>query len=125
MLASTLEIKVRYSNFKTITKRKRLKTPTRNPGEIYRETKTIFLPIFEKSKLAIRLLGVSAKNLLREVPLNIFEKREKEEKFVDSIFKVRKKFGFGSVLSGREMFLSALYRTSKEGFILKTASLTR
>jgi len=59
--ANTFVLKIRNSNFKTVTKRRKLEHATNNPLELYDAAKDLFEPI-SSSFLndGIRLLGVTA-----------------------------------------------------------------
>lgn len=122
---SRVELKLRFSDFNTITRRKKI-IPTEDPLSIYRTALEMFLPLFEKEKRALRLVGVAAKELQKAPLLDLYTFNEKRERILNAIMRVRTRYGFSSVMAGRELILKRLYPLKrKEGFILKTASLTR
>jgi len=127
LFAHIIEVKVRYSDFKTEAKRRLLLTPLQEMERIYRVAHDLFLPLFSSSRLSLRLVGVKASDLVRSRPLSLFEPySERQERLGQAVDQVREKYGFGSLLTVREKMLESLYSfETKQGFILKTASLTK
>lgn len=127
LFAHIIEIKVRYSDFKTEARRRLLLTPLQEMEKIYRIAQDLFLQLFSSSRLSLRLVGVKASGLVRSRPLSLFERySERQERLGFAVDQVREKYGFGSLLTVREKMLESLYGFEKKrGFILKTASLTK
>ncbi len=127
LYAHVIEVKVRYSDFRTEGRRRLLLTPRREMVDVYRIAEELFLPLYHGTRLALRLVGVKASDLVRSRPLSLFESfSEKEERLSEAVDTVRGKYGFGSVLTVREKMLEAVYPFERDrGFVLKTASLTR
>ncbi|MBN1273485.1 MAG: DNA polymerase IV [Candidatus Aminicenantes bacterium] len=127
LFAHIIEVKVRYSDFRTEARRCLLITPTQEMGRIYRIARELFLQLLSKSRLSLRLVGVKVSDLVRARPLSLFEPySEKEERLGAAVDRVRGKYGFGALLTVREKMLDGLYGfEKKQGFVLKTASLTR
>ncbi|MGB8951488.1 MAG: DNA polymerase IV [Candidatus Aminicenantales bacterium] len=125
--AHIIEVKARYSDFKTEARRRLLLTPRQEMGEIYRIAEELFLPLLSRSRLALRLVGVKASDLVRARPLSLFEPySEREARLGAALDAVREKYGFGALLTVREKMLDAIYPFErKRGFVLKTASLTK
>jgi DNA polymerase-4 len=127
LFAHIIEVKVRYSDFKTEARRRLLLSPVQEMGKIYKIAQELFLPFFSSSRLSLRLVGVKASDLVRARPLSLFEPySERPERLGHAVDEVREKYGFGSVLTVREKMLESLYSFErKRGFVLKTASLTK
>ncbi|MGQ9617350.1 MAG: DNA polymerase IV [Candidatus Aminicenantia bacterium] len=126
--AYTIEIKVRFSDFSTFTRRKSLSIPTNDMFEIYKISRQLFLQNFSSRKLAIRLVGVKASELTAGNTNSIFEaeKRKKREELFKAIDRVREKYGFTKLIIGKEKILEKIYKKEDErGFILKTSCLTK
>lgn len=125
--AHIIEVKARYSDFRTEVKRRLLLTPLQEMGAIYRIAEELFLGLFVPSRLALRLVGVKASDLVRARPISLFEPySDREERLAAAVDRVREKYGFGSVLTVRERMLDSVYAFEpRRGFVLKTASLTR
>ncbi len=127
LFAHIIEVKVRYSDFRTEARRRLLISPLQDMGEIFRIAKELFLQLFSGSRLSLRLVGVKASDLVRARPLSLFEPySERRERLGIAVDEVREKHGFGSLLTVREKMLESVYRFEKDrGFVLKTASLTK
>jgi len=127
LFAHIIEVKVRYSDFKTEARRCLLISPLQEMGKIYEIAQELFLQLFSSSRLSLRLVGVKASDLVRARPLSLFEPySERTEKLGFAVDQVREKYGFGSLLTAREKMLESLYSLEKkQGFVLKTASLTK
>jgi DNA polymerase-4 len=127
LFAHIIEVKVRYSDFKTEVRRCLLPNPLQEMGKIYRIAQELFLRFFSSSRLSLRLVGVKVSDLVRGRPLSLFEPySERPERLGFAVDEVREKYGFGSLLTARERMLDSLYTFERErGFVLKTASLTK
>jgi len=127
LFAHIIEVKVRHSDFRTEARRRLLVSPAQEMEEVYRIAQELFLPLFSGSRLSLRLVGIKASDLVRGRPLSLFEPySENGEKLGVAVDAVREKFGFGSLLTVREKMLESLYDLEKkQGFVLKTASLTK
>lgn len=125
--ARVVEVKVRYSDFKTMSKRRVLSLPVQETNRIYRLAEELFLELWEGSRLALRLVGVKGSELVESRHLSLFELYpEREERLCQALDRVREKYGFNALLTVREKMLSEVYDEDRgRGFILKTASLTR
>jgi DNA polymerase-4 len=127
LFAHIIEVKVRYSDFRTEARRRLVLSPLQDMGEIFRIAKELFLQLFSGSRLSLRLVGVKVSDLVRTRPLSLFEPySERRERLGIAVDEVREKHGFGSLLTVREKMLESVYRFEKDrGFVLKTASLTK
>ncbi len=127
LFAHIVEVRVRYSDFKTEARRRLLINPVQEMGSIYRIARELFLQLFSSSRLSLRLVGVKVSDLVKARPLSLFEPYSKrEERLGLAMDQVRGKYGFGSLLTVREKLLDNLYSFErKRGYILKTASLTK
>jgi len=125
--AHIIEVKARYSDFKTEGRRRLLITPRQEMGDVYKIAEELFLELYSGSRLSLRLVGVKASDLVRARPLSLFEPySDRQERLGAAVDQVREKYGFGSVLTMREKMLEAIYQFEKKrGFVLKTASLTK
>jgi len=127
LYAHVIEVKARYADFKTEIKRRLVLSPLQDMGQIYKIAEELFLGLFSGSRLALRLVGVKASDLVRVRPLSLFEPySERPERLGRALDQVRDKYGFGSVLTAREKMLDAVYAFEpRRGYVLKTASLTK
>lgn len=127
LFAHIVEVKVRYSDFKTESRRRLLISPLQDMGEIFRIARELFGELYTGSRLSLRLVGVKASDLVRGRPLSLFEPYSpRQERLGSAMDRVREKYGFGSLLTARERMLDEIYSLEKrQGFVLKTASLTK
>jgi DNA polymerase-4 len=127
LYAHVIEVKARYSDFKTEIKRRLVVMPLQEMGKIYKIAEELFRELVASSRLALRLVGVKASELVKARPLALFEPySERQECLGKAIDRVRGKYGFGSVLTVRERMLDQVYDFEpRRGFVLKTASLTK
>lgn len=99
-IASTITFKLRYSDFKTITRAKSTRH-TDDPAVIYNTVKEIFYKAYTR-RVAIRLVGIRLTNFLTNSEQqflfdDIFIKRGR---ILDAINKVRYKYGYTSIQFG-------------------------
>lgn len=127
LYAHIIEVKIRLADFRNEVKRRLLVTPVQDMTSIYRVAKDLFLQLYSSCRLALRLVGVKASDLVRARSFSLFEAYcDRFERLGQALNQVREKYGFGAILTARERMLEAVYPLEKErGFVLKTASLTR
>jgi DNA polymerase-4 len=99
--ASTIDIKLRYTDFQTLTRSKTIK-PTDDDKIIF-ETAWDLMKKARTRRVGVRLIGVGVTNFS---PLNepeyLFEDYEiKRKQMLRAVTKVRDKFGYESLLFGR------------------------
>lgn len=93
-VARTIGIKLRYSDFITITRSKTLKEPTDNDKVIYATAKELFHKAYTR-RVSIRLVGVHLSGFVPVVEqFSLFPTREeKERRILRTIDKLKLKFG--------------------------------
>ena len=99
---STITLKVRFSDFSTITRSHTRETPTRLAIDIYREV----LDLANRAGLdgkGVRLLGISAAGLSygSVLPQLDLDGGNRWEKLEEEVFRLRRRFGFEAVLPAR------------------------
>jgi len=95
LYARCITVKIRYTNFKTITRSKTLSVPTCFDREIFEVASDLLKKNIAPGSM-IRLLGVSASSLLSsglQEPLFDLQKRRSWEKLYRGIDRLRKKYG--------------------------------
>lgn len=97
----TIKIKIRYSDFSTITRNVTLAEPTNDDGVVFEGAKTIFLRAFDR-KRSIRLLGVGLTQFSSsgEETMPMFPADEKRELALGAVDKLKKKFGDDAIHTG-------------------------
>jgi DNA polymerase-4 len=99
LYARTVQLKLRYSDFSTITRAHSLDHATQLDIEIFREVRALFRNN-RKAKAAIRLLGVQASGLEPEegqLNLLVEDKTDRWRKALTAMDHIRDKFGEDSV----------------------------
>ena len=103
--ARTLQLKLRYSDFSTITRAQSLSAPTQVDSEVFSIIRKLFYDNWEKGR-AIRLLGVHASHF-EDVPeqLDLLEggRREKWARALSATDRLRDKYGESAIFLARAM----------------------
>ena len=91
---NTVRIKVRWSDFSTITRQARLSQPTDQDGEIYRAAQALFDKAWHKGR-PVRLLGVGVSGLEAPVrQLSLFDRTwEQDVRLLKAVDQIRSRFG--------------------------------
>ena len=97
----TIKIKIRYSDFTTITRNVTLSEPTNDDGVVFDGVKKIFLRAFDRKRSA-RLLGVGLTQFSAagEETMSMFAADEKREQALSAVDKLKRKFGDDSIHTG-------------------------
>jgi DNA polymerase-4 len=98
--ARTVTLKLRYSDFKTITRSLTVSDPTNDEREIFRIGRTLFEKSYTR-RVRIRLVGISTSNLYTEgwqPDLLDGERLFRLARLHSSIDRVRRRHGFHSIL---------------------------
>jgi DNA polymerase-4 len=122
--AGRLEVKVRFSDFSTFTKRAPLDFPTYSYHHMWRRAVYLLDQLVTKKKLPLRLVGVKVEDINNRRDILPFVSL-KNEKMTSGINDVKQRFGFTSIFTGREMMLEKIYPVERDSIVLKTASLTK
>jgi DNA polymerase-4 len=97
---STVAVKIRDSDFVTITRQKTLADPTDSTDTIWRTA--VALTRREVGGMTIRLLGVAASGLTEQQQLTLFEGADqRRQRAVDATDAVRKRFGSRAIRRAR------------------------
>lgn len=102
-VGTTVKIKVRWSDFTTITRQSTLKAPT-NTFEIINKTALKLLNEVWDNKKAIRLIGVGMSNLSNpDSQLNFWDIDPRTKELEKAINNLKEKYGDGIVTRGKEL----------------------
>ena len=104
--ARCITLKLRYSDFTTISRSRTLPQPTFSDEEIYRTGAALLEQALERDGRAVRLLGLGTSNLGDDVvQLGLFGERElPAEELLHSIDRLREKYGYRALQTGRTFF---------------------
>jgi DNA polymerase-4 len=106
-LASTVTVKIRDMNFRTITRQKKLGAHFERDDIIYALARNLFETNYSAEK--IRLLGVSASGLVRKeqgASEPLLEEDKRHSIFVRVVDSIRDKFGDESIKRGGSIRIS-------------------
>ncbi len=95
----TVTLKLRFSDFKTVSRSQTLQVPTDQTREIYREVQQLLR--HASTGQPVRLIGVSVSNLVSDIAplqLNLFKLRDKDERVSRAVDLVQAKFGRGAIV---------------------------
>ena len=101
LFAKTITLKLRYSNFKTVTRSQTLSSPTAADYELFKTARKLFRNTFN-GKIRIRLIGVSLTSLTAHPyhQESLFDPKDRKrwDELYHGIDRIRKKYGFTSIL---------------------------
>ncbi|HLP47152.1 MAG TPA: DNA polymerase IV, partial [Candidatus Kapabacteria bacterium] len=78
----------------------------------------------KKKKLPLRLVGVKVEDLTGQRDLLPFISIRSEQ-LSRGVTDVKRRFGFSSIFTARELLLENIYPVERDAIVLKTASLTK
>ncbi len=100
LYARTITIKVRFHNFRTITRSHTVQNPFCDDDTIFSEA----LHLLENEKLEpVRLLGVSVTNFTTDLQLSLFDERDQGEKLSQVMDQINRQFTHGTITKGRTL----------------------
>jgi DNA polymerase-4 len=104
LAGSTIQIKLRWGDFTTITRQVTLNSVTNLDQEIYQAARTLFEENWPKGK-PVRLIGVGVSNLGQPVhQLGLWDDDyQKEANLIDAVDELREKFGKGIIKRGDQV----------------------
>ncbi|MEQ8788937.1 MAG: DNA polymerase IV [Pirellulaceae bacterium] len=104
---ATVNIKVRYGDFHTVTRAESLPEPTNVTEEIWHAARRLFTERLPNRRLSVRLLGVGVSNLTAadDVQPTLFadEHRESQQRLDQALDGIRDRFGRGTIHRGAEL----------------------
>ncbi|MGA3094763.1 MAG: DNA polymerase IV [Dehalococcoidales bacterium] len=126
-LARCVTIKLRYADFATITRNHTLPQATVADGVIFEAGLKLLHTAMLKEKRAVRLIGIGVTGFTeagQQLSLldNSTLRLAKLDKAVD---RIREKYGFGAIQTGRTMKLRELFEENERGYSLHTPGLSR
>jgi DNA polymerase-4 len=98
LAGSTVRLKIRWPDFTTMTRQRRLASPTDMDDEIYQASLDLFLGEWRTGR-PVRLLGVGVAQLGAPVrQLSLFDRSwERDERLLDAIDRLRARYGWEAV----------------------------
>jgi DNA polymerase-4 len=110
LVARTVTLKLRHDDFKTVTRRHTLETPTDLDAELYQPARTMFREAFEEVRgrdRGVRLIGVGTTGLGKAAEPDLFEPadRARRRRLTAAVDQVRERFGFNALAEARLLSL--------------------
>ena len=102
----TITVKVRYADFKTITRSHSIATATNNTNQIWKVVKNTLLPKIDLKRQGIRLLGVGVSQFNEDEAsvteqIDMFQQQNRKDSNIDRLTDdINKKFGSEALMRG-------------------------
>ncbi len=125
--AKGITLKLRYADFTTITRRRALSQGTDTDQSIFDAGLKLLNKALSGEKQPIRLIGIGVSNLVEPgKQLDMLDtSAQRLEELNKAIDRIRNKYGFTAIQTGRTLLLKDLFPSSGEGYTLQTPSLSR
>jgi len=125
--AKCVTLKLRYADFTTLTRRHTLGQASDTDQIIFDTGLKLLKGALAQEKQPIRLIGIGVANFVepgRQLAL-LDSSAQRLERLNKAIDRIRNKYGFTAIQTGRTMRLKDIFPTDKEGYTLHTPSLSR
>jgi len=126
-LAKCVTLKLRYADFTTITRQQTLRQANDTDQAIFDHGLKLLKKELAQEKQAVRLIGIGVSNLAeagRQLDM-LDPSARRQEKLNTTIDRIRKKYGFTSIQTGRTLRLKDLFPPDDDGYTLQTPGLSR
>ncbi len=125
--ARTITLKLRYADFETITRRMSSTEATDADEVIFTGAVKLLDHALARNRKLVRLIGVGVSNLVgygRQ--LHLLDSSPQRLAHLDkAIDRIRNKYGFTSIQTGRTLLLKDIFASRGDDYILETPSLSR
>lgn len=126
--AKSVQVKIRYADFETISRSRARPHPTDQEEEIYELVLDLLRTILTR-RIRVRLVGISVSGLTRagSVQGDLFcdARADKRRRLHHKLDRIRDRYGFSAVTAGRALELLNKMEKGFHGFKLRTSCLTR
>ncbi len=125
--AGCVTIKLRYADFITITRRHTLSQAADSDQTIFDTGLRLLNKELSGEKRLVRLIGIGVSNLVeagRQLAM-LDSSAQRLEQLNRAIDRIRNKYGFSAIQTGRTLLLKDIFPQSDEGYTLHTPSLSR
>ena len=125
--AGCVTIQLRYADFITITRRHTLSQAADSDQTIFDTGLRLLNKELSGEKRLVRLIGIGVSNLVeagRQLAM-LDSSAQRLEQLNRAIDRIRNKYGFSAIQTGRTLLLKDIFPQSDEGYTLHTPSLSR
>jgi len=125
--AGCVTLKLRYADFSTITRRHTLIKATDADQTIFDTGLKLLTTALSQERQPVRLIGIGVSNLTepgRQLDM-LDSSAQRLERLNEAIDRIRKKYGFTAIQTGRTLPLKDIFPQTDDGYTLHTPSLSR
>jgi DNA polymerase-4 len=124
--AKRVTLKLRYADFTTITRSRTLTRSTDTDQAIFSTGADLLRKALIQEKQPVRLIGIGVSNLTEGRQLSMLDSTEQRlEKLNKAIDRIRSRYGFTAIQTGRTLRLKDIFPADDGGYTLHTPSLSR
>ena len=125
--AKSVSLKLRYADFDTINRSHSSREAIDSDDIIFATAAQLMDKALAGKQKLVRLLGVEVASLVSDArQLSLFDqKTQRQERLDKAIDRIRNKYGFSSIQTGRTFALKDLFESDSKGYSLHTPSLSR
>ena len=125
--AGCITLKLRYADFTTITRQQTLSQASDSDQIIFDTGCKLLKKELAAEKQAVRLIGIGVASLVESGrQLDMLDASDMRLKKLDmAIDRIRQKYGFTAIQTGRTLLLKDIFPANDEGYTLQTPSLSR
>jgi len=125
--AGCITLKLRYADFTTITRQQTLSQAGDSDQIIFDTGCKLLKKELSAGKQAVRLIGIGVASLVESGrQLDMLDASDMRLKKLDmAIDRIRQKYGFTAIQTGRTLLLKDIFPANDEGYTLQTPSLSR
>ena len=125
--ARCVTLKLRYADFTTITRHHTLRQASDSDQTIFDTGVELLNKALSQEKQKVRLIGIGVSNLTEPGrQLDMLDlSAQRLEQLNKAIDRIRKKYGFTAIQTGRTLLLKDIFPSGEDGYTLHTPSLSR
>ena len=125
--ARCVTLKLRYADFSTITRRHTLSRGNNADQTIFDTGLSLLEKALSLQKQPVRLIGIGVSNLVESgTQLAMLDtSAQRLEQLNRAIDRIRNKYGFTAIQTGRTLLLKEIFPQNEGGYTLQTPSLSR
>jgi DNA polymerase-4 len=125
--AKSITLKLRYADFDTINRSHSSAEAVDSDEVIFTTAARLLEKALAGKQKLVRLVGVEVSNLVGDAKqLPLFDYRsQRQERLDKAIDRIRTKYGFSSIQTGRTLALKDIFQSENKGYVLHTPSLSQ